>query len=165
MLQSQSAHLLSGLKDGTGRIYFSHPFMPRLGFEPTTVELHQPGAFWRLLFRLSYRTSKNKLRLSKTYSDQSKLWAEARICISAIVEFFCVVGRRRILWRRDDEMTQRPVLITWRRDAVTPDARDMSPNAIFRLNPFSGLSNIFKLNVNTPRSRSHAQVTEIGLVE
>ena len=36
---------------------FSYHFMPRPGFEPTPVELHQTGAFWRMLYQLSYRAA------------------------------------------------------------------------------------------------------------
>ena len=34
--------------------YFSYHIMPRPGFKPTSVELHQPGTFRRKLYRRSY---------------------------------------------------------------------------------------------------------------
>ena len=37
--------------------YFSNHLMLRPGFEPTSVELHQPGTLWRTLYRLSYRAT------------------------------------------------------------------------------------------------------------
>ena len=38
------------------RIYSDHP-MQRQGFESTSVELHQPGIFWRMLYQLSYHAA------------------------------------------------------------------------------------------------------------
>ena len=49
---------------------FSFHLMPRPGLEPTSLELHRPGTFWRTLYRLSYRAADWSLRWNRTGLDR-----------------------------------------------------------------------------------------------
>ena len=70
--------------------WVSYHIMPLPGFEPS-VELHQPGTFWRPLYQLSYRVLAKRGRiLSRSQCKRSWLFETFRlkICLLRAKEFF-----------------------------------------------------------------------------
>ena len=63
------------LTDDTASINIYYVLVPWTGFEHTSVELHQPGTFWRTLYLLSYRAEMfDFCWWSLSRLDSSKSW-------------------------------------------------------------------------------------------